>query len=371
MVFLARLCLIALCVTGNLMAQNITPAIGERLTDAQVTQFAGLALKGMFQEFPNKPSNVMTSREGVLSPKEMHPVFYGCFDWHSSLHGHWMLIHLLRHYPDTSVAKEIETKIDAQFTLEKLQKEAAYFQQKGNASFERMYGWAWALRLAAELRSWDDERAKRWAASFEPLEKEIVSLSKAYLPRLSWPIRTGVHPDTAFALSQCLDYARVVQDSAFEQLIVARAQDFYGEDRNYPVRFEPSGEDFFSAGLNEADLMRRVLSKEAFGTWLDEFFPGLANGDMGNLLTPAEVSDVTDGKLVHLAGLNFARAWTLQGIASALGVRDPRYKILTESATAHNQGGMRYVFSGHYEGEHWLATFAIYTVSKVGVQPQP
>lgn len=248
MALVIRIYLIGLVAACNIIAQISTPAIGEQLTNTQVSQFAGLALRGIFQEFPNKPSNVMTSRKGVLSPKEMHPVFYGCFDWHSSLHGHWMLIRLLRQYPDAAVAKEIEAKIDVQFTLEKLRKEADYFQQKGNASFERMYGWAWTLRMATELCSWDDVRAKRWAACFEPLEHEIVSLTKAYLPKLSWPIRTGVHPDTAFSLSQCLDYARAVDDEDFEQLIVARAHDFYVQDSDYPVRYEPSGEDFFRLG---------------------------------------------------------------------------------------------------------------------------
>lgn len=352
---------------STLAADESVPEIGEKLTEKQVGQFARLALKGMFQEYPNKPSNVMADADAVLSPKAMHPVFYGCFDWHSSLHGHWMLIHLLRHYPDSAAAGEIETAINQQFSADKLKAEATYFQKKENRSFERMYGWAWTLRLAAELHSWDDPRAKKWAENFQPLENIIVDLSMAYLPRLSFPIRTGVHPDSAFALSQLLDYARTVKNKSFEDLILERSKAFYQQDRDYPVLYEPSGEDFFSAGLNEADLMRRVLDPQSFAEWLAAFFPNLKDGEMGNLLTPAVVSDVTDGKLVHLAGLNFARAWTLQGIASALDPQDIRRKILTDAATAHNRGGMKYVFSGHYEGEHWLATFAIYTISQVGI----
>ena len=343
------------------------PEIGERMTDPQVTQFAQLALKGIFREYPNKPSNVMATADAVLSPKAMHPVFYGSFDWHSSVHGHWMLIHLLREYPHASVAREIEAALNKQFTAKKLIAELAYFQRKENRSFERMYGWAWALRLAAELRTWDDPRAKGWATLFEPLEQEIVALSMGYLPRLTWPIRTGVHPDTAFALGQILDYALAVKNMELEKLILERAKDFYLEDRDYPVDYEPSGEDFFSACLNEADLMRRVLNPKEFSLWLERFLPGLQNRQMGNLATPAVVSDVTDGKLVHLAGLNLARAWTLHGIASALSGGDDRKAFLEAVAGAHCETGLQYVFSGHYEGEHWLATFAIYALSEVGL----
>ncbi len=340
-----------------------SPKIGQRLSDAQVAQFAGLALKGIFQEYPNKPSNVVRNPAGVRSPREMHPVFYGCFDWHSSVHGHWMLVHLLREYPDAPVADEIEDALEKQFQKEPLLKEVAYFEEKGNASFERMYGWAWTLRLATELRVWDDPRGKRWAEAFRPLEDKIVSLTEAYLPRLGWPIRTGVHPDTAFALGHTLDYARVAKDAELEKLIVSRANAFYAKDVDYPAAYEPSGEDFFSAGLNEADLMRRVLPQGEFATWLDEFLP-----EFGNLFEPVEVTDVTDGKLVHLAGLNLSRGWTLDGIASALGDSDSRSAKIRNAAAAHTEAGLGYVFSGHYEGDHWLATFAIYALSRVGIR---
>lgn len=339
------------------------PQLGERLADEQVSAFARLALKGLFQEYPNKPSNVIASEEGVRSPRAMHPVFYGCFDWHSSVHGHWMLVRLLKRYPEASIAGEIEEALDRQFRLEPMEKEAAYFEEKGNQSFERMYGWAWALRLAAELHAWeDDERARRWAAALRPLEEKVVALTIGYLPRLTWPIRTGVHPDTAFALGQALDYARTVGDEALEQLIRERALHYYAKDRDYPASYEPSGEDFFSAGLNEADLMRRVLDADDYAEWLEAFLPSFAN-----LFTPVAVSDVTDGKLVHLAGLNLSRAWTLNGIASALGEGDARRQAIVKAAAEHTRAGLGYVFSGHYEGEHWLATFAIYTLSQVGI----
>lgn len=342
------------------------PELGKPLSPRQVEAFARLALEGLFKEFPNKPSNVMQSAEGVRRPREMHPVFYGCFDWHSSVHGHWMLLHLLRTYPEAPVAAEIEAALDRQFRRELMERETAYFEEKGNQSFERMYGWAWLLRLAAELRSWEDERALRWARALQPLEEKIVELTMGYLPRLTWPIRTGVHPDTAFALGQILDYARVVENKALATLIEERALVYYGDDHSYPVLYEPSGEDFFSAGLNEADFMRRVLDPPLFRPWLEQFLPRFAN-----LARPVGVSDVTDGKLVHLAGLNLSRAWTFNGIASVLPNDDPRRVPAIHAARIHLEAGLKYVFSGHYEGEHWLATFAVYTLSEVGLTKVP
>ncbi|MBN2492624.1 MAG: DUF2891 domain-containing protein [Planctomycetes bacterium] len=339
---------------------------GERLTDAQVEAFARLALKGIRQEYPNKPSNVMVGKESVQSPREMHPAFFGCFDWHSSVHGHWMLLRLVRLYPDAPVAKEIEACLAESFTPEKMAAEAAYFRRKHNRPFERTYGWAWALKLAEELRTWDDPRGRKWAAAFRPLEDELVGLMKGYLPRLSWPIRTGVHPDSGFALALTLDYARAVGEHELAEAVAKRAREFYGADRDYPTRYEPSGEDFFSSGLNEADLMRRVLEPEAFVGWFEGFFPGLEDGELGHLLEPAVVSDVTDGRLVHLAGLNLSRAWTLRGIAGALAEDDPRRAVLEAAVERHAKAGLGYVFSGHYEGEHWLASFAVYLLSNAG-----
>jgi hypothetical protein len=341
------------------------PKKGERLTDAQVTALARLALEGIPTEYPNKPSEVLVDDASLRTPRTMHPAFFGSFDWHSSVHGHWMLVRLLRLYPESPVAAEIETLLDRQLTPENMRKEAAYFTEtKFNKAFERMYGWAWALRLATELRAWDDPRARRWSDAFTPLENTIVTLTKDYLPKLTWPVRTGVHPDTGFALAFTLDYARVAKDSDLEKLVVERARAFYGKDRDYPTAYEPSGQDFFSSGLNEADLMRRVLPPAEFAPWLTAFLPDLAKGQAGNLLTPVEVSDVTDGQLVHLAGLNLSRAWTFSGLASALPAGDPRVPILTNAAAAHLDAGFRYVFSGHYEGEHWLATFAVYALTE-------
>ncbi|MCH2182206.1 MAG: DUF2891 domain-containing protein [Mariniblastus sp.] len=344
------------------------PRLGDRMTDAQVAAFARLALKGIPTEYPNKPSNVMAGVESVQSPREMHPAFFGCFDWHSSVHGHWMLVRLLKEYPDNSLQQEIRKQLAESLTAENIEGEVAYFEEKQNKSFERMYGWAWLLRLVLELEQWDDAQGKQWRENLRPLENVIVQRTMDYLPLLSFPIRTGVHPDSGFALGQTLDYARGVGNRDLESLIIRRSREFYLADTDYPARYEPSGQDFFSSGLNEADLMRRVLPKEEFQQWFDRFLPGLKTGDGGNLLVPVEVSDVTDGKIVHLAGLDLSRAWCFQGIASVLPPGDARRALILDSANQHADMGFRYVFSGSYEGEHWLATFAIYLITQVGAE---
>jgi hypothetical protein len=348
-----------ICVAGE------TPL----LDTAHADKFARQALAGLDREYPNKPGEVLAGPQDVMPPRAMHPAFFGCFDWHSSVHGHWMLLRLLRQFPGMTNAPEIRTRLAAHFTATNLAVEAAYFEPKDNRSFERMYGWAWTLRLAAELRTWNDPDAQQWALNFAPLEQKLVALTENYLPRLTYPVRTGVHPDTAFALAQILDYARVVGDTKLEQLVVARAKLYFANDKNYPADYEPSGEDFFSSGLNEADLMRRVLSPEEFSKWLDGFMPGLRDGKLGAWAKAAEVSDLSDARIVHLVGLNLSRAWTLQGVASALPAADPRRKTLEKAANLHAEAGLKCVFSGSYEGEHWLATFAVYHLTGAGLKP--
>jgi hypothetical protein len=272
-----------------------------------------------------------------------------------------MLVRLLKLYPGNTAEAKIRDRLDDHLTAKNMQIEADYFAPKLNKSFERMYGWAWALRLVSELHGWDDAQGQKWRENLRPLEAILVDRTKDYLPLLTYPIRTGVHPDVGFALGQTLDYARTVEDKELETLVISRAKAFYGHDRQYPFNYEPSGQDFFSSGLNEADLMRRVLAQGKFVAWLDAFFPHDLD-DPKQFVTPVEVSDVTDGKLVHLAGLNLSRAWCMQGIAKALPAGDPRAAILTQSAREHAKIGFSYVFSGHYEGEHWLATFAIYAL---------
>ncbi len=339
------------------------PQLGESLTSTQVGAFAELALKNIDIEYPNKPSNVMAGPESVQSPKAMHPAFYGCFDWHSSVHGHWMLARLLKLAPDHEVAPRIRQALDRHLTQANLEQETAYFQQPHNKGFERMYGWAWAFRLVTELHDWEDPDAQRWRRHLKPLEAVLVQRTLDYLPLLSFPIRTGVHPDTGFALSLTLDYARAVGNHDLERLIIDRSKAFYGKDLDYPFAYEPSSQDFFSSGLNEADLMWRILPAQDYAEWLRSFFPK-TESQLQALLQPVEVSDVTDGKIVHLAGLDLSRAWCLQGMAEALGDNNDLAKTLTQLAQTHADMGFRYVFSGHYEGEHWLATFAIYTLTR-------
>lgn len=330
----------------------------------QASKFAGIALGGITREYPNKPGNVLASDDDVKSPRDMHPAFYGCFDWHSAVHGHWMLVRLLKRFPkDLAEREKIVAALNGNLTRENLAKEAAYFTPKWNRLFERTYGWAWLLCLARELRTWDHELGRTWAANLRPLEDRLVEMMKAYLPKLKIPIRSGEHRDTAFALSFTIDYARAVRDAELEALCAERARTYYAQDRDYPVAYEPSGHDFFSSGLNEADLMRRVLPAPQYSTWLDSFLPGLRKRDVAGVATPASVSDVTDGKLVHLAGLNLTRAWTLNGIASALPGDDPRRAYCREIAAAHTKAGVDYVFTGHYAGEHWLASFAVYLLT--------
>ncbi len=349
--------------------QEELPTLGQRLTAKQVNAFVQLALKNIDQEYPNKPSITLAGPELVVGPKQLFPAFYGSFDWHSCVHAHWMLVRLLKLYPDISDAAVIRSKLNEHLTLPKLEQEAKLFETKENKSFERMYGWAWLLRLVVELETWDDTQAKSWRQNLRPLEAVLVNNTKAYLPKLSYPIRTGEHTDTGFALSQILDYARTVKDTELEQLLVQRAKHYYLADTDYPTRYEPSGHDFFSSCWNEADLMRRVLPADQYATWLKSYLPKLSarTEQLDNLLKPVQVSDVTDGKLVHLAGLDLSRAWCLNGIARSLDTNSPISTALRESSQAHGKVGMSYVFSGHYEGEHWLATFAVYWLTEVGV----
>lgn len=341
------------------------------MTLEQAEGFVKLALAGIDREYPNKTGHVTSGPDDLKTPRAMHPVFYGHFDWHSSVHGHWMLVRLLKRFPDASFSAEVRKTLKQRLSAAGLQAETAYFQQKENRSFERMYGWAWALRLANELHGWDDPDARGWSRNFAPLEQEITTLAKDYLPKLDWPVRCGFHPESAFALALMLDYARETGDRDFERILLEKSRAFYLKDKSYPTAYEPSGNDFFSPGLNVADLMRRVLSAEEFRDWLSAYFPDLKDGHAGNLLTPVSVSDFTDGQLVHLAGLNLSRAWTMRGIASCLPANDVRKKILSESAAKHTEAGLALVASGHYAGDHWLASFAVYLLDDAGIVKTP
>jgi len=329
------------------------------LNDAAADRFAELALRCVRQEYPNKLDHVMNGAGEVKSPKELHPVFYGCFDWHSSVHGHWMLVKLLREHPGMARAAEIRAVLDENLTPDRVAAEMAYLGQGNRRSFERTYGWAWLLKLSAELRSWNDPAAARWAMALQPLAEELARQFMAFLPKQTYPIRTGVHPNTAFSLDLALDYARASKDIPFEALILSRARDWFGRDRRGPLVWEPGGEDFLSPCLEEAAFMARVLPRPSFRRWLDGFLPGLPAG-----LVPAVVSDRTDPKIVHLDGLNLSRARELRRIATALGVSDPRFGALQRLADQHARASLPHLASGSYEGEHWLATFAVRMLSE-------
>jgi hypothetical protein len=336
---------------------------GGALTAAQGSAFARLALKCVTREYPNKPDHVMNDAADVRSPKSMHPAFYGCFDWHSSVHGHWMLVRLLRLFPDLPEASEIRVALNGNLTRDNLRTEVAYLDQPNRQSFERTYGWAWLLKLAEALQSWDDPDARRWRDALRPLADALASRYANFLPRQTYPIRTGVHPNTAFGIAFALDYARAVKAVQLESLLVERSRNYFLDDRDYPAGWEPGGEDFFSPALMEADLMRRVLHPPEFRRWLCGFLPGIAEGKPATLLKPALVTDRTDPKLVHLDGLNLSRAWCMRNIASALPPTEPARRVLAEAGEAHAAAGLAHVASGDYAGEHWLASFAVYLLS--------
>jgi len=329
------------------------------LTREHASSFARLALSCVRKEFPNKPDHVMKDAADVRSPRAQHPAFYGCYDWHSCVHGHWLLVRLLKRFPGLPEAGDIRAALNETLTRENIAGEVAYLQGPERKSFERTYGWAWLLKLQAELRSFHDQDAARWYANLKPLAQEIVARYMDFLPKQNYPIRTGVHPNTAFGISFALDYAQAVNEGKLAGLLIQRARDYFLKDRDYPAAWEPSGEDFFSPALMEADLMRRALNKEEFPAWFHQFLPVLPR----NLLAPAVVTDRTDPKLVHLDGLNLSRAWAMRSIAAALPAKDPMRTVLADSAERHARDGLAGVASGHYEGEHWLATFAVYMLS--------
>lgn len=342
---------------------QVSSTSSSTLTREEASHFAKLALKCVTKEFPNKPDHVINDGADVRGPHVMHPAFYGCFDWHSTVHGHWMLVRLLRLYPDLSEAAEIRAALNGNLAAENLAAEVAYLKQPNRASFERTYGWAWLLKLAEELRGWNDDDGKRWSRNLQPLADALVANYLAFLPKQNYPIRTGVHPNTAFGLEFALDYARAAGDRRLEGLIVERSRTYFGHDVNYPGAWEPGGEDFFSPALMEADLMRRVMKSAEFAAWFHRFLPGVAANQPRALLTPAVVLDRTDPKLVHLDGLNLSRAWCMRNITTALPRSDPARRVLARVAARHAEEGLKHVASGNYEGEHWLASFAVYLLS--------
>jgi hypothetical protein len=322
-------------------------------------RFARLALDCVHREYPNKIAHVLNAAADARPPSALYPVFYGCYDWHSSVHGHWLLVRLLRTVPETDMPAElrdeIESALNRSFTPAGIAGEVAYLQADGRGTFERPYGLAWFFQLTAELREWDDPRARRWLATLVPLESVIVARIKTWLPKLAYAIRLGTHNQSMFAFGLILDWARTSGDTEMAQRVTERSLAFHRRDRDCPLAYEPSGEDFLSPCLMEADLMRRLLAPEEYSS-----FPRDGRGDW---LAVGIVNDPSDGKLVHLDGVNLSRAWNLRNIATALPDSDPRVPALLAAAEVHAETGITSVSAEHYEGGHWLASFATYLVT--------
>jgi hypothetical protein len=336
------------------------------LDGASVDRFAQLVLACVHQEYPNKIGHVMNSDDDVDPPRKLTPSFYGCFDWHSSVHGHWLLARLSKLYPEAGFAATARTALDESFTDARIAAEVSYFEGEGRASTERPYGLAWLLCLAEELHTWDDEQARRWRETIAPLEALAADRFRDWLPKLHYPIRTGEHSQTAFAFGLVLDWAETVGDTAMIELLTERTRTLYLGDVDCPLSYEPSGQDFLSPCIAEADLLRRVLPPAEFARWLTEFMPGIPEDGSADWLPVAVVTDRADGKLAHLDGLNLSRAWMLEGMASGLPEDDPRRPALEAAGDRHRSSGLTSVTGEHYEGGHWLGSFAAYLVTDKG-----
>jgi hypothetical protein len=327
------------------------------LTEANRLAELPLACVGI--EYPNKLGQTLGDTKDLKSPKELHPAFYGCFDWHSAVHGHWSMVSLLRQFPDLEKKTEMQNWLLQSISKENIEKEVAYFHGKHNKSYERTYGWAWLLKLAEELHQWNHVVARKAEVNLQPLTDLIVNKYLEFLPKLNYPIRVGEHPNTAFGLSFAYDYAVTVGHSELKMMIESRAKDFYSNDKNCPIAWEPSGFDFLSPCLEEAALMKRVLSKDEFKTWANEFMPQLKSKSF--TIETGKVSDRTDGKLVHLDGVNFSRAWSLNYIAKDI----PEYSHLKNIANQHINYSLPSIVGDSYEGGHWLGSFAIYALNSI------
>ena len=349
--------MIRLFVLALMAAANIMSETGFEQKDA--ARFARLALDCVHKEYPNKIAHSLNSVADVKPPHLLTPAFYGCYDWHSSVHAHWLLARLTRLFPEAPFAAEARSALAQSLTDHNSAQEVVYLNTEGRVSFERPYGLAWLLQLAAELKEWNDPDARKWSETLHPLEDAVTGKIAAWLPKLQHPIRTGEHNNTAFGMGLMLDYAHITGNAEFGRLVESRARDYYVNDVACPLSYEPSGEDFLSPCLAEADVMRRILPAPEFASWFAKFLPNVE-------LEPTRVSDVTDGKLYHLAGLNLSRAWMLEGIASKLpaGTRRKMLEALAKKLTA---AGLESIRAEHYEGGHWLGSFAVYLISKRGL----
>ncbi len=330
---------------------------------ARMAPFAAMALASIAREYPFHVVHVVARDEDARPPRALWPAFHGAYDWHSSVHGHWCLARLARRFPAAPFAAAARQALDRDLDPARLAGEHAYLAAPGRAGFERPYGLAWLLQLAAELREWEDDAdAARWAGALGPLAALAADHLGSWLPRLPWPNRGGEHAQTAFAMGLALDWARGAGEAgaALERVIVDRARDFHLDDVAAPIAYEPSGHDFLSPILGEADLMRRVLPLAAYGPWLARLLPDLTGAAARRWLAPVTSPDPSDGKLSHLDGLNLSRAWMLEGIVAHLPMDEPRRAILAAAAARHRVAGIAAVTGEHYAGAHWLASFVVY-----------
>ena len=330
------------------------------------TRLARIALRHLRREYPNKLDHVMAGPDDAMTPSALHPVFYGSFDWHSCVHGYWMLARIIRRFPDMPVAGKIRSLFNEQIVPEKVGLECAYFARPSARGFERPYGWAWLLKLAGELALLPDAR---WAAALQPLADMIVQRFVDFLPLASYPVRVGTHFNTAFALRLAADYADICSDAPLKALLGETTLRWYGADQACTAWGEPGGDEFLSSALIEAECMRRLMPARAFPDWLDRFFPALASGEPANLLRPPTVSDRSDGKIAHLDGLSLSRAWCWRNLAAIFAADDPRQSIAINAADRHLAAGLPHV-EGHYMGEHWLASFAVLALDDVATMKE-
>jgi hypothetical protein len=331
-----------------------------RLTPTLASKFAALALSHLTREYPNKLTHALAGPEDVRSPRELHPIFYGSYDWHSCVHGYWLVLRLLERYPELPEAARIAAVVDEHFTEANVEAELAYLNLPQNRNFERPYGWAWLLALSGQLHvmaAADAANAARWARAIAPLTELFVQRFEEFLPKATYPLRVGTHFNTAFALSLALEFAHVTARTGLADLIAVTARRWYLDDQDCQA-WEPSGDEFLSPSLMEAELMRRVLSAGEFAGWFDRFLPRLARREPATLFVPATVTDRTDGKIAHLDGLNLSRAWCQRSLARALPTHDARKAPLADAAELHLRTALAHV-AGDYMGEHWLASFAL------------
>lgn len=328
----------------------------------EANKLVELPLHCVETEFPYKPGFVLEGEKDLQAPSTLHPIFYGCFDWHSAVHGYWSMVTLLRQFPEIDKAEEVRNLLKKNITPEKVAVEVAYFNREINKSFERTYGWTWLLKLSVELYLWDDPLGQELHQNLQPLADVIVDGYLEFLPKLIYPIRVGEHTNTAFGLSFAYDYAVTKNHTQLRDLIAKRAKDYYSNDQNCPMNWEPSGYDFLSPCLEELGLMQRVLPDDEFLQWLERFMPQLKN--KGYHLKVGEVSDRKDGKLVHLDGLNFSRAWNLYALSNTF----PEYAHLKNIANKHLLYSYPNLIGDSYEGGHWLGSFAIYALNTLQKQ---